>query len=231
MRSHWLLVVAILFSISALAAGYVAWAPRRTGLVAREATHDFGQLRQGAVVDCEFRLTNYCDEPIAITDVIKSCACTTVECGEKSLRPGQKTSIKVGFQTGRGRGQTKVPLVVRYKLEDGRDFQTDLWLTADVLPDIVFDPPVLEFDPQHTKRVVKFSPRQEKEFTLQRVSVMHPAFQARLLPSGTEVEVEIKPEAASEELPTTFLIVENTSPHEPVCQVPLVVRTSPAPAE
>jgi hypothetical protein len=232
MRAHWLLLLGMLCAVAALAAGYQAWKPRQTGLVATEPVHQFGELRQGVVTTHEFTLVNRCDSPIVITEIVKSCACTKAELSETSLAAGQRTVLKVEYQTGRNRERTRVGLLVKYHLEDGRSFHTDLWLVADVLPDIVYEPLRLEFDEGHTKRLVTFSPGQLKEFSINRVTCTHPAFQTRLLPSGVEVEVElVKPEVIRQGLVTTYLVAETTSTNEPSCMVPLVVRTPEPPQD
>jgi len=71
---------------------------------------------------------------------------------------------------------------------------------------------------------VTFSPGRMKEFTLKRAYCTHRALEARLLPDGFHVEVLYHADALLEEVPTIYLMVETTSPHEPVCRIPLTAK-------
>jgi hypothetical protein len=61
--------------------------------------HDYGTITQGANGDCVFKFKNSGNEPLIISDVRKSCGCTTPTWSKEPILPGQSGSIQVGYNT------------------------------------------------------------------------------------------------------------------------------------
>src|SRR5579875_3266169 len=133
-------------------------------------------------------------------------------------------SIQAEWDVGARRGQSNTEMTVVAALADGSLTATNLWMTATVVPDIVYEPEELKFAPDSPPQMVTFSPGRMKEFTLKRAYCTHRALEARLLPDGSHVEVVYHSDALLEEVPTLYLMVETTSPHEPVCHIPLTAK-------
>jgi len=67
-------------------------------LTLKESEFDFGKIPQGKPVTHIFEVINNSKVPLVITNVNASCGCTTPEWEkDKSVAPGQKTNITVGY--------------------------------------------------------------------------------------------------------------------------------------
>jgi len=67
-------------------------------LTLKEAEFDFGKIPQGKPVTHVFEVINNSKVPLAISNVHASCGCTTPEWEkDKTVAPGQKTTITVGY--------------------------------------------------------------------------------------------------------------------------------------
>jgi hypothetical protein len=64
-------------------------------------TYDYGTIYVDANGDCEFTFTNTGKEPLVLTGVISSCGCTTPSWPREPILPGQKSTIKVKYDTKR----------------------------------------------------------------------------------------------------------------------------------
>ncbi len=220
-----LLMVVVVFGAGAMACAFMAQGeePAR-GLIAVEPVHDFGELSQGDKATCEFELVNRFEQPLTIRNVIKSCGCTKAECSRQELSPSERMSIQAEWDVGTRRGQSSIEMTVVAALADGRLTATNLEMTATIKPDIVYEPEELKFDPDSPPQTVTFSPGRMKEFALNRAYCTHRALEARLLPDGPRIEVVYHADALLEDVPTIYMMVETTSPHEPVCGIPLTVK-------
>ena len=61
--------------------------------------HDYGTIPQGANGDCVFNFKNTGNEPLILSDVRKSCGCTTPTWSKEPILPGQKGVINIGYNT------------------------------------------------------------------------------------------------------------------------------------
>ncbi len=62
---------------------------------------DFGKLEHKADASIEFMFTNIGDKPLIITNVSSSCGCTVPSYPKDALKPGEKASIKVKYDSNR----------------------------------------------------------------------------------------------------------------------------------
>jgi hypothetical protein len=63
----------------------------------KEATHDFGKIKQGVPVTYDFVFKNISNKPIVIESATASCGCTTPVKPEKPIAKGKSDIIKAGF--------------------------------------------------------------------------------------------------------------------------------------
>ncbi|MEI7491083.1 MAG: DUF1573 domain-containing protein [Bacteroidota bacterium] len=78
-----------------------------------EIEHDFGKIIQGESVSYEFQFTNTGKTDLIIVDVSTSCGCTVPSYSKAPIRPGDKGTIKVSFNSAGKHGfQSKSILVV-----------------------------------------------------------------------------------------------------------------------
>ncbi len=61
--------------------------------------HDYGTIQQGADGNCVFKFKNTGNEPLILSDVRKSCGCTTPTWSKEPILPGQNGVINVGYNT------------------------------------------------------------------------------------------------------------------------------------
>ncbi|MDD5477585.1 MAG: DUF1573 domain-containing protein [Candidatus Omnitrophica bacterium] len=68
---------------------------------------DFGKAKQGEVLKHDFLFKNETKSVLNITSVNTSCGCTASQSDKKSLKPGEKTTINVSFNSHGYLGQVQ----------------------------------------------------------------------------------------------------------------------------
>ncbi|MCZ8354580.1 MAG: DUF1573 domain-containing protein [Cyclobacteriaceae bacterium] len=107
-----------LYLIAFVLMGSVALAQtvaKQTGPVItwEKASHDFGKITQGDVVEHTFRFTNTGNEPLIITNVQVSCGCTTPKGWPKDpVMPGGKGELTVAFNSTGKMGMQNKPITI-----------------------------------------------------------------------------------------------------------------------
>ena len=66
----------------------------------REKVFNFGNMQQRSSVEHDFVFTNTGKSDLLIRKVSSSCGCTAVSPKEKTIKPGQSSSIKAIFSSG-----------------------------------------------------------------------------------------------------------------------------------
>lgn len=59
--------------------------------------HNFGQIEWKRPVEVEYTITNTGNEPLVLTDVTTSCACSVAEWTKEPIAPGAKGMVKASF--------------------------------------------------------------------------------------------------------------------------------------
>lgn len=72
-----------------------------------EETHDFGNIPQGTPVTCTFNFKNIGKEPLTISNVSKSCGCTTPEWTKEPIQPGKSGYVKATYNAAAAGSFTK----------------------------------------------------------------------------------------------------------------------------
>jgi mono/diheme cytochrome c family protein len=81
----------------AFGAATAAWAGPRIEF--KETVFDFGVLPQGATVQRAVPFENTGDAPLEILSVQTSCGCTAALPAEKTVAPGRKSEIRLGYDS------------------------------------------------------------------------------------------------------------------------------------
>lgn len=68
---------------------------------------DFGEVKEGDVLEHIFKLINDSAEVLHIDTVSASCGCVVSEIAQKNLAPGEEAELKVKFNTSGYNGKTK----------------------------------------------------------------------------------------------------------------------------
>ena len=63
------------------------------------ADYDFGTIREGAVVEHDFKFRNDGAYPLILNNISSSCGCTTPEWPKEPIGPDKTASIKVRFDS------------------------------------------------------------------------------------------------------------------------------------
>ncbi len=93
-----------------LAIGFISWGfaqsntsseEQKTSLKFEKTTVDYGTIEKGSDPYRSFAFENTSDEPVAIKSAKGSCGCTIPEYPEEPIMPGQKSEVKVRYDTQR----------------------------------------------------------------------------------------------------------------------------------
>ncbi|MCC9136630.1 DUF1573 domain-containing protein [Pontibacter silvestris] len=82
-----------------------------------ETEYDFGTIKQGEVVEHTFAFTNTGKSPLVIESASATCGCTAPEPPKEPIAPGEKSSIKVKFNSAGKMGQQYPTVTVRANTE------------------------------------------------------------------------------------------------------------------
>ena len=67
----------------------------------KKEVHDYGDIKYDGNDYCTFEFTNTGNEPLTISNALKSCGCTIPEYPKESILPGESGTIKVKYDTKR----------------------------------------------------------------------------------------------------------------------------------
>lgn len=81
-------------------------------------THDFGKLNEGPIAVYNFEVSNTGTSPVVISNALASCGCTTPEWSKDPILPGQKSTIKVGYNTSGRTGNFTKTITVTSNAEN-----------------------------------------------------------------------------------------------------------------
>jgi hypothetical protein len=87
------LLVLTFFQLSVLAQ------TKGPALVVKEDYFDFGDIKQGAVVEHVFQFTNTGDSTLLLQKVYSTCGCTIPSYPKEGIAPGQSGQITVKFNS------------------------------------------------------------------------------------------------------------------------------------
>lgn len=94
-------------------------------------TFNFDKLQQGEKVDHEYEFTNTGKSDLVIRKVRASCGCTAIITDQKIIKPGEKGTIKVSFNSaGKLGAQNKTVTVITNDPEHPREI---LWIRGEVI--------------------------------------------------------------------------------------------------
>ncbi|MES2701078.1 MAG: DUF1573 domain-containing protein [Bacteroidota bacterium] len=65
----------------------------------KEETHDYGEVMEGPIAECDFEFKNTGKKPIVINEAHGSCGCTVPKWPQEPIMPGKKGIIHVAYTT------------------------------------------------------------------------------------------------------------------------------------
>ncbi|MDD2241672.1 MAG: DUF1573 domain-containing protein [Bacteroidales bacterium] len=92
-----------LLAIITLPVGAYAQTGHSIALKFNEVVHNFGKISiDSGAQKCQFIFTNVSSSPVAISNILSSCGCTTPSWSKAPIKPGDKGVIKVTFLNDQG---------------------------------------------------------------------------------------------------------------------------------
>ena len=98
---------------------------------AETGVHDFGTITEGDSVEHVFAFTNTGEFPLIVNNVTASCGCTTPEWPREPVKPGQKSFVRVKFNSRNKMGQQNKTVTIYANTDPA---MTDLAFKALVEP-------------------------------------------------------------------------------------------------
>lgn len=77
-----------------------------------DSVYNFGNVKEGDIVEFNFRFKNVGTKPLVVTNVSASCGCTVPEKPEQPIRPGETGFIKAKFNTDKRPGEAMKTVTV-----------------------------------------------------------------------------------------------------------------------
>ena len=100
-----------------------------------KTNHDFGEIRDGDIVETVFTFTNSGDSDLKILNASGSCGCTVPEYPKNTpIAPGQSQTITVNFDSSNKPGIQQKSVTLSANTSSGREM---LRIKANVTPDPV----------------------------------------------------------------------------------------------
>ena len=65
----------------------------------KEETHDYGEVPEGPIAECDFTFKNVGKKPIVIQEAHGSCGCTVPKWPTEPIMPGKTGTIHVNYNT------------------------------------------------------------------------------------------------------------------------------------
>jgi Protein of unknown function (DUF1573) len=90
-------------------------------MVIEPAEFDFGKALQNKTLTKEFSIRNFGKEDIYIDNVTTSCGCTAAVAGEKTIKPGGNTPLRVELQTRSAVGKIERTILVHFRSPNPAD--------------------------------------------------------------------------------------------------------------
>lgn len=101
MRKLLLLVgLSVFFLGNILAQGDTAVNKNKPVIKFDKMEYDFGTIKEGSNGTFEFSFVNEGKEPLVVSNVVKSCGCTSTDWIKEPVKKGKKGWIKVTYNTG-----------------------------------------------------------------------------------------------------------------------------------
>lgn len=94
-----------------------------------DTAYDFGAIKEGDVVQYEFRFKNTGSKPLIITNASSTCGCTIPQYPKEPVAPGKEGILKVVFNSTNKSGRQLKPI---YVTANTMPAHFNLKITADV---------------------------------------------------------------------------------------------------
>jgi hypothetical protein len=101
---------------------------KKAEITFEKTTHDYGKIPYKGDGSYKFEFENTGNKPLVLTDVRSSCGCTVPKWSDKPIKPGDKGTVEVKYDTRRPGKFTKYV----YVLSNAKDNTVRLKITGTV---------------------------------------------------------------------------------------------------
>ncbi len=136
-----MIVLTLLFMLSVpslMAEGDTPQGPR---IKFHETKYDFGELYQYQETSHVFTFENIGDQPLEITDIVRTCGCTAVTSGDDVIAPGGTGTVKVVFNAENFAGP--VDKVIKVLSNDPENGEVRLYISGKILVAVEISPDMI----------------------------------------------------------------------------------------
>jgi hypothetical protein len=77
-----------------------------------DSAFDFGKVKEGEIVEYNYRFKNSGKNPLIIEDAMASCGCTVPEKPDHPIQPGEMDFIKVKFNSDKRPGEAHKTITI-----------------------------------------------------------------------------------------------------------------------
>jgi hypothetical protein len=77
-----------------------------------DSVYDFKKIKEGDIVEYNYRFKNTGDKPLVVSEALASCGCTVPEKPEHPIAPGEIGFIKVKFNSDHRPGETHKTITI-----------------------------------------------------------------------------------------------------------------------
>jgi Protein of unknown function (DUF1573) len=81
--------------------------------------HDFGTIKEGAIVKHAFKFKNVGQAPLIVSDVKPQCGCTATNWTKEPIQPGDSGEIEVQFDSNGRAGQNSKSTTITANTKEG----------------------------------------------------------------------------------------------------------------
>ena len=96
---HFTIILTLLFYYSCKSNSTESTDQKIAKIEFTETEHNYGEIPFGSDGRCEFEFTNTSKNPLIINNVRASCGCTSPEWPQSPLKPGEKGTISIKYNT------------------------------------------------------------------------------------------------------------------------------------
>lgn len=109
------------------------WAQEGPVISFEDVSHNFGTINEGELATHEFVFVNTGTEPVVISDVSRTCGCTTPFWPKEPIMPGDTSSVKATYNSQDRPGRFHKTITVT--TNDPKNRMVRLYLRGEVTPE------------------------------------------------------------------------------------------------
>jgi hypothetical protein len=124
--------ITLFFSLFLLSIGLLfAQSEPQAEIVFEKSSFDFGDIKQGEVVNAVFKFKNTGKAPLILSNVATTCGCTVPSWPKEPIPPGKSAEISASFNSAGKMGQQNKVITV---FSNAKTSQAQVSIICNVIP-------------------------------------------------------------------------------------------------